>query len=147
MANYHEEDRPVRDEGVAPVPREAPYYRGQADQGRLADRKASLLNTGTIGHVPGNPYSRRLPSMYVQDAPNASRRALPRDTEVYRIDAPSGGSFVRHLDGHTTHEFDRPGLVEYLHSLDPNDPEDADEHASVKAEIANRDFIHGHPHW
>ena len=150
-------DRPVRDSGIAPVPREAPYRAGGKHQGNLSSRKADLLHTGTIGHVPGYDDSPKLADMYVQDrvpykrpgyksgASQAGPRPLPRDVEVYRTDAPGGGSFVRHLDGHTTHERDRPGLVEYHNSPDPED--DADERADVAAEISNRDANWGHRYW
>jgi hypothetical protein len=157
MANSN--NRPVADSGIAPVPREAPYRAGGKQQGDLSTRKEDLLNTGTIGHVPGRADSPKLADMYVQDrvpykrpgykssGPQAGPRPLPSEVELYRMDAPGGGSFVRHLDGRTTHERDRPSLVEYHNSLDPSDPDDADERASVAAEISNRDAIWGHRYW
>lgn len=151
--------------GIAPLPREAPYRAGGAQQGDLSSRKTDLLNTGTIGHVPGHDYTLRGSSLRAggveeawanKQAPiapggprpgNGPRRPMPRDVEVYRIDAPGGGSFVRHLDGHTTHERDRPGLVEYMNSLDPDDPEEADEHAHMRNHIQAEDDYRGHKLW
>jgi hypothetical protein len=158
MAQQQEPEKPVRDDGL--LRDKNPYYAGQKNQGELATRKNTLLSGGPgLGYIPGRADSPKLADVHVQDRvpykrpgfnsgeSQAGARPLPRDVEVYRMDAPGGGSFVRHLDGRTTHEFDRPGLVEYHGSLDPNDPDDADERASVAAEIANRDEIHGHRYW
>jgi hypothetical protein len=152
------DDRPVRDDGMAP--REVPFYAGQEYQGDLATRKNALLSGGPgTGYIPGHADSPKLANMYVQDrepykrpgfnsgATQQGPRPLPREREVHRMDAPGGGSFVRYMDGHTEHRRDRPELVEYHNSLDPNDPDDADERESVRAEISNRDAIWGHKYW
>jgi hypothetical protein len=156
MAQQDEPKRPVLDTGLAPG--ETPFYAGQSYQATPATRKAELLHSGSrTGFVPGGADSPKLANMYVQDrqpykrpgykssGPQAGPRPLPREREVYRIDAPGGGSLVRYMDGHTEHHRERPGLVEYMNSLHPE--HDADERADVAAEIANRDAIWTHKYW
>jgi hypothetical protein len=151
-----EQQKPVRDDGLAPG--DTPFWRGQGYQATPATRKAELLRSGSrTGYIPGRADSPKLADMHVQDrvpyerpgfksgVSQAGPRPLPSQAEVYRTPAPSGGSFVRHLDGRTTHEPDRPGLVEYHNSLHPED--DAEERESVRAEISNRDAIWGHRWW
>jgi hypothetical protein len=163
MAQQDEPKRPVLDTGLAP--REVPFYRGQGYQGDLSTRKSTLLDGGPgLGYIPGHGGTRRGSSLHAGSVHEATlpvankvsfgkpmpaagqmRRPMPREVEVYRTPAPGGGSFVRHLDGHTTHERDRPALVEYHNSLDPEG--DADERAGVAAEISNRDALHNHKYW
>jgi hypothetical protein len=154
--------RPVRDDGLAP--REVPYRAGQKNQ---ATSKDSLLSGGPgTGFVPGHDYTLRGSSLRAggveedwasKQAPiapggprpgNGPRRPMPREIPVYSTPAPGGtGVFVRHLDGHTELQRERPALQQYHDSLDPNDEDEAGERASVAAEIAHRDAVWTHKYW
>jgi hypothetical protein len=156
------EDRPVRDEGIAPLPRKVPYRAGRKQQGELSTRKEDLLNTGAIGHVPGHDYTLRGSSLRAggveeawasKQAPiapggprpdNGRRRHMPREIPVH-TQTTHFGNITRYLDGHSEVHRDRPELVAYHNSLHPED--DADERAEVAAEIAHRDAIHMHKYW
>jgi len=155
-SNYHEENRPVRDLGVPPVPRSRPKA-GAGNQGDARTRKNDLLNTGTVGHVPGNSGTGRRSSAragYVEEtAPkstgpirfgvvqDAARRPMPREIPMYS-EPTHTGTRVRFLDGHTEIHFDRPRLVEDL-----NDPDMADYHDDIRNEVTARDAFHGHRFW
>lgn len=156
MAKQQEPERPVLDTGLAPG--DTPFWRGQGYQGELATRKNELLRSGSrTGFIPGGADNPNLGAMHVEDATpfkrpgfnpgvaQAGPRPLPHEREVYRTAAPSGGSFVRWLDGRTTHERDRPELVAYHESLDPED--DADERSAVAAHISAEDAYRGHRLW
>lgn len=159
MAQKEHEDRPVRDDGLAP--REVPFYAGQQYQATTATRKNALLSGGPgTGYIPGRADSPKLGDMYVQDrvpyerpryrtgVAQAGPRPLPREVPVYSIPAPGGtGRFTRYADGHTEHHRERPGMIEYLHSLNPNDPDEADEHADVLGQVQAADETWGHKFW
>lgn len=155
------ENRPVADSGIAPVPREAPYRAGGKQQDDLSTRKEDLLHTQGVGHVPGRADSPRLADQYVMDhqpykrpgremrgVAQAGPRPLPREVPVYSIPAPGGtGRFTRYADGHTEHHRERPGMIEYLRSLNPDDPDEADEHADVLGQVQAADEPWGHEFW
>jgi hypothetical protein len=148
--------RLVQDAGM-PKP-EVPFRAGGRDQGDLANRKAALSDTGSVGYVPGHEGSGRGSSLragYVHEAPVppagpavgelvplGGRRPMPRETPVSTTPGHTG-SFVRFLDGHTEIHRERPGLLEEMNSphTDPADAED------IRAEIADRDEIHRHEFW
>jgi hypothetical protein len=156
MGNYQEvPERPLRDEGVPPVPR-AGYKAGAEDQGELASRKNDLLNTGTIGYVPGNSGTGRHSSMRggsVEERPSgkgggpvqygvirsASRKPMPREIPVH-AQTTRFGNVTRYLDGHSEIHRERPGLVEIMNhpSTHPDDKE------LLRQEIAHRDAINTH---
>lgn len=148
--------RPVMDEGE-PY-RRRPYTAG-GPQGDLAGRKNALMNTGTIGYLPGHegqgPGS-FVQSGHVHEVPHAAGpvagfddleyaanpRPHPREIPVHSQESHFG-NVTRYLDGHSEVVRERPGLVAEL-----NDPEThpADK-AWIKDEIARRDAVHLHRYW
>lgn len=155
------EDRPVRDDGLAPG-ETTPFYAGQQYQATPATRKAELLYSGSrIGFVPGHGGTRRgstlraggvleasLPdtsaTSFGKSSAGLTRRPMPREVPIHRIPGPGGvGSLVRFLDGHTEHHLDRPGLLEEM-----NDPDaHPDDREAARMEIEHRDSLNGHRYW
>jgi hypothetical protein len=151
-------NRPVRDDGLAP--REVPYRAGGRQQGDLASRKQSLLDSGPgTGYVPGHGGSGRGSSAqagFVHEEPPQSGkhpdddeleytsrpRPMPREIPVH-TQTTHMGTIVRFLDGHSEVHRERLGLVEQMNDPDmhPDDRED------IRTEIAHRDAINNHRYW
>ncbi len=154
MANSNDE-RPVHDLGV---PKPGVRYRaGGKRQGALAGRKNALMDTGTIGHVPGVQGSRRdssLEEMHVHEAPQKSgrvvgtpdleygRRPMPREVPMQE-EVTCAGRRVRYLDGHSAYVRDRPDM---LAEMQHPDTDEEDRH-DLRQAIAERDAYHGHVYW
>src|ERR1700730_10996949 len=86
MGNYGEERRPLHDEAV-PLPRKG-IKAGAADQGKLASRKNEILNTGTIGFVPGHGGSGRGSSSQAGGVDEAHRESA-RGPMQYGVARPA----------------------------------------------------------
>jgi hypothetical protein len=156
--NYHQEQRPLRDEAV-PLPREG-YKAGGKDQGDPRTRKNATLNTGTIGYVPGHSgtgrgssaqaggvdevprESARGPMQYGVARPAERPRPMPREIPV-QSQTTRFGNLTRFLDGHSEVVRERPGLVEMANH--PDTP--PDDRAALNQEIAHRDAVQNHRYW
>jgi hypothetical protein len=157
-SNHSEQQKPVRDDG-APY-KDVPYRAGGKQQGDLSTRKNSLMDTGTIGYVPGHSGTGRGSSAaagYVEEAPRESARGpmqfgvarpaerprpAPREIPVH-TQTTRFGNLTRFLDGHSEVVRERPGLVEMANH--PDTP--PDDRAALNQEIAHRDAVQNHRYW
>ncbi len=149
MASYNKQEKPVRDDGLAP--RDIPYRAGGKQQGSLAGRKNALLGTGPVGYLPGRAGQgaglvdvapRQAGPVPGFDDMEYGPRPMPREIPVH-TQSTHFGNVTRYLDGHSEIHRERPGLAELLGNphVHPDDKED------IRAEIAHRDAVHNHRYW